>query len=171
MENFFSVDFGSVWLSWIWFGLVGSSTFVRGWFGLLCFGFFECRILHSKDHGQTCTKIGTYITHTKKNRIIYSGAAQQKKTWKNCTNLNLGFRKMTLSPPSPYIFGPNLFANKFRFCYDPSLPNWADDPNSALFWGAVFPKDALAYTTGPCLPCTLARYTSLLAGVRKPDRK
>ena len=41
---------------------------------------------------------------------------------------------MTLSPPSPYIFGPNLFANKLGFCYDPSLPIWADDPNSALFF-------------------------------------
>ena len=63
----------------------------------------------------------------------------KKKPWKDFTNLNLGFRTMTLSPPSPYIFGPNLFANKLGFCYDPSLPIWADDPNSALFFLAVFP--------------------------------
>ena len=57
----------------------------------------------------------------------------QKKPWENHKNLNLGFRTLTLSPPSPYIFVPNLFANKLGFCYDPSLPIWANDPNLALF--------------------------------------
>ena len=41
---------------------------------------------------------------------------------------------MTLSPPSPYIFGPNLFANELGFSYDLFLPIWANDPISALFF-------------------------------------
>ena len=58
----------------------------------------------------------------------------QEKTWENHTNLNLGFRTVTLSPLSPYILGPNLFAYKLGFCYDPSPSIWANDPNSALFF-------------------------------------
>ena len=65
---FFSVDFDSVWLSWIWFGLVWLSIFVKVWFGLLCFGLFEFKILHSKGHGQTCTKIETYKKEKKKKK-------------------------------------------------------------------------------------------------------
>ena len=61
----------------------------------------------------------------------------KKKTWENHKNLNLGFRTLTLSPPSPYIFVPNLFANKLGFCRDPSLPIGANDPNSALFFGRL----------------------------------
>ena len=80
--SFFSVDFGSVWLSWIWFGLVWLSMFVKVWFGLLCFGLFEFKILHSKGHGQTCTKIETYKKEKKKkkkeNRMTYRVAAQLK---------------------------------------------------------------------------------------------
>ena len=53
----------------------------------------------------------------------------QKKPWENHKNLNLGFRTLTLSPLSPYILGPNLFAYKLGFCYDPSLPIWA-----LFFW-------------------------------------
>ena len=63
----------------------------------------------------------------------------QKKPWENHKNLNLGFRTLTLSPLSPYILGPNLFAYKLGFCYDPSPSIWANDPNSALFL-AGFPK-------------------------------
>ena len=58
----------------------------------------------------------------------------QKKPWENHKNLNLGFRTLTLSPLSPYILGPNLFAYKLGFCYDPSPSIWANDPNSALFF-------------------------------------
>ena len=61
----------------------------------------------------------------------------QEKTWENHTNLNLGFRTVTLSPLSPYILGPNLFAYKLGFCYDPSPSIWANDPNSALFFGRL----------------------------------
>ena len=64
----------------------------------------------------------------------------QEKTWENHTNLNLGFRTVTLSPLSPYILGPNLFAYKLGFCYDPSPSIWANDPNSALFFLAGFPN-------------------------------
>ena len=64
----------------------------------------------------------------------------QKKPWENHKNLNLGFRTLTLSPLSPYILGPNLFAYKLGFCYDPSPSIWANDPNSALFFLAGFPK-------------------------------
>ena len=58
----------------------------------------------------------------------------KKKPWENHKNLNLGFRTLTLSPLSPYILGPNLFAYKLGFCYDPSPSIWANDPNSALFF-------------------------------------
>ena len=54
----------------------------------------------------------------------------------------MGFRILTLSPPSPYIFVPNLFASKLGFCYDPYLPIWANDPNSALFcWQASLTRN------------------------------
>ena len=57
---------------------------VKVWLGLLCFGLFEFKILHSKGHGQTCTKIETYKKEKKKkrkkkeNRMTYRVAAQLK---------------------------------------------------------------------------------------------
>ena len=72
----------------------------------------------------------------------------QEKTWENHTNLNLGFRTVTLSPLSPYILGPNLFAYKLGFCYDPSPSIWANDPNSALFFWAGFPKGIFRAVAG-----------------------
>ena len=45
---------------------------------------------------------------------------------------------MPLSLTSPFIFWPNLFANKLGFSYDPSLPIWANDSNSAFFARAQF---------------------------------
>ena len=41
---------------------------VKVWLGLLCFGLFEFKILHSKGHGQTCTKIETYKKEKKKKK-------------------------------------------------------------------------------------------------------
>ena len=69
----------------------------------------------------------------------------QKKPWENHKNLNLGFRTLTLSPLSPYILGPNLFAYKLGFCYDPSPSIWANDPNSALFFWQASLKKKIAF--------------------------
>ena len=70
----------------------------------------------------------------------------QKKPWENHKNLNLGFRTLTLSPLSPYILGPNLFAYKLGFCYDPSPSIWANDPNSALFFWQASLTHLLTYS-------------------------
>ena len=54
----------------VWFGLVWLSRFVN---------VFEFGIQHTKDHGQTCTKIETYKKKKKKeNRMRYRVAAQLK---------------------------------------------------------------------------------------------
>ena len=66
---------------------------------------------------------------------------------------------MTLRPPSPFILGQNLVG----FCFDPSLPIWADDPNSALFfWQASLNRlcmdcVALIYCTSMFLPGAAAK--------------
>ena len=96
----------------------------------------------------------------------------QKKPWENHKNLNLGFRTLTLSPLSPYILGPNLFAYKLGFCYDPSPSIWANDPNSALF----FWQASLGLNTSWGLkklsiePCSCPLWAELYE-VRKQERR
>ena len=64
----------------------------------------------------------------------------QKKTSRKSHKFEFGIQDKDSEPPSPYIFVPNLSADKLGFCYDPSLPIWANDTNSALFFLGVFSK-------------------------------
>ena len=66
------------------------------------------------------------------------GILHKKKSRKS-HKFEFGIQDKDSELPFLYIFVPNLSANKLGFGYDPSLPIWANDPNSALFFLAFFP--------------------------------